>query len=336
MDELNLLNNDTIENKINTFFAQYKIILEHVETINSYAIEKYFYKIKNNSKITKIKNLTSELEIFLQVKKIKITIDNLKGCIVFELSKNKKDILKFEELKDNIKEGLTACIGKDTDNKEIFVNIEKAPHLLIAGETGSGKSCLMNDIITSLLNKYDQNYLKMILVDVKQVEFIQYKNMEQLATPVITECKQAFDILNKMILIMTNRYNILNAANCKNIQEYNKKEADKMNYYIIVIDEFSDLIMQYSEIEFLILRLAQLGRAAGIHLIIATQRPDSETITSKIKANIPEKIALTVTNTYNSKIIIDETGAEKLTGQGDFIYKKSNGETIRGQAALIK
>lgn len=335
MNELDFLNVETTENKIINFYASNKILLEYIEKIDSYAIIKYFYKITNNAKIKKIENLINELQLFLQIDKIKLTVDNLKGLIVFELSKQDRKILNFTDLKDTKKEGLTACVGKDTNNKEIFINIEKAPHLLIAGATGSGKSCLINSIITSLINKYDENKLKLILIDVKQVEFIQYNNLNNLAAPVVTEIEKAFEILNKIIAIMANRYKLLNEKNYKNIQEYNKKEREKLCYYVTVVDEFSDLIMQYEEIETLICRIAQLGRAAGIHLIIATQRPSAETVTGRIKANIPERIALSVTSGINSKIILDKTGAEKLTGQGDFIYKKSNGEEIRGQGALI-
>lgn len=335
MNELDFLNNDNIENRIKNFYMQYKIELDFVRKTDSFQIEKYFYKINNAAKIKKINNLIDELELFIKAKKIKLDVDNLNGYIVFEISKKDRKILRFSELRDNIAKGITACFGKDTNNNEISVDISKAPHLLIAGSTGSGKSCLLNSVIQSLNNKYDEEYLKFILVDIKQVEFLQYKNLKKIATPVITNANKAFNILNKMIVIMSSRYEILSKKNCKNVQEYNEKEKEKMCYYAIIIDELADLMMQFPEIETLICRLAQLGRAAGIHLILATQRPDSQTLTGKIKINIPTRIALTVTNVYDSKIILDEPGAEKLTGCGDFIFKKSNGEKIRGQAALI-
>lgn len=336
MDELKLLNNNTTENKIINFFTMYDVQLQHVQTISSFSVNRYYFKITNNSKIRKIQNLISELELYIEIEKIKLDFDKEKGCIVFETSKKDRKILHFNELKNEETKGLTASIGKDINNKEVSINIAKAPHLLIAGSTGSGKSCLMNDIIVSLVNKYDANYFKTVLIDIKQVEFTQYKNIPHLATPVITETDKAIDILNKIIIIMTNRYKILSDLNYKNMEDYNKQENDKMCYYLIVIDELADLFIQSPDIEILLCRLAQLGRAAGIHLILATQRPDSKTISSKLKVNISSRLALTVTNHYDSKTILDETGAEKLTGKGEFLLKKSNGEIIRGQGAYIE
>ena len=336
MKELDFLNNNTTENQIINFYSMFDIQLQHIETIASFSVNRYYFKIVNNAKIRKIQNLISEMELYIETEKIKLDFDKTKGAIVFETSKKDRKILNFNELKNEEKEGLTASIGKDINNKEVSINIAKAPHLLIAGSTGSGKSCIMNDIIVSLLNKYDQEYLKTILIDIKQVEFSQYKNIPHLATPVVTETDKAIDILNKMIIIMSKRYEKLAKMDYKNMEEYNKKENDKMCYYLIVIDELADLFMQSPDIENILCRLAQLGRAAGIHLILATQRPDSKTISGKLKVNIPSRIALTVTNIYDSKTILDETGAEKLTGKGEFLLKKSNGEIVRGQGAYIE
>ena len=335
MNEKNFLNNNTIENKIINFYSLYKINLEYEKTIESYQVNRLYYKILNNSKIAKIRNLITELEIYIQAEKIKLDFDKLNGSIVFEISKKDRKILYFEDLKNDIKDGLTASIGKDINNNEISIDITKTPHLLIAGSTGSGKSCILNNIITSLIRKYDENYMNLILVDIKQVEFTIYKNCNQLAIPTITSVENAIDILNKMIVIMTHRYNILSEKNCRNIEDYNNKESEKLNYYIIVIDELADLFLQSPDVENILCRLLQLGRAAGIHLILATQRPDSQTISGKLKINIPTRIALSVTNAHDSRTILNETGAEKLTGKGDFLYKKPDGETIRGQAAFI-
>ena len=336
MRELDFLNNNTTENKIINFYSLYDVTLEHQKSVESFAVNRLYYKIINNAKIRKIENLINELELYIEAEKIKLDFDKLNGCIIFEISKKDRKILYFEELKDEQKEGLTASIGKDTNNKEITINIAEAPHLLIGGSTGSGKSCILNNIIMSLIRKYNKEYFKAILIDIKQVEFLQFQNISQLATPVITDTEKAIDILNKMIVIMSNRFSILSKKGYRNIQEYNQKEDDKFCYYLIVVDELADLFAQSPEIEVILCRLAQLGRAAGIQLILATQRPDHQTISSKLKVNIPARIALTVTNHYDSKIILDQTGAEKLTGKGDFILKKSNGETIRGQGALIK
>ena len=336
VNELQFLNNNTLANKIINFYSLYRINLEYIKTIESYQVDRLYYKIKNNAKIAKIRNLITELEIYIQAKKIKLDFDKINGSIVFEISKKERKILYFEDLENKNMAGLTASIGKDTNNQEISIDITKTPHLLIAGSTGSGKSCLLNNIIVSLLNKYNANYMQMLLIDIKQVEFTPFKNMKQLAVPTITDVNTAIDILNKMLVIMTHRYNTLSGKNYKNIEEYNQKEAEKMPFYVIVIDELADLFIQAPDIENIIYRLLQLGRAAGIHLILATQRPDSQTISGKLKINIPTRIALSVTNAHDSRTILNETGAEKLTGKGDFLLKKPDGETIRGQGAFIK
>lgn len=335
MEELNLLNSNGTEEKIITFFGMYNVSLEYIDKIDSFSIKKYFYKVLNNVKLTKIDNLINELQLFLQIDKIKFNVDNVKGCIYFELSKSEHNILYFDELEDVKQDFLSACIGKDTNNSELFLNIEKAPHVLVSGTTGSGKSCLMNNIINSLINKYDKEELKMCLIDIKRVEFMQYNNIEQLATPIITESKKAYEILTKFITIMENRYKEFLKLDAKNISEYNAKTPEKICYYVIIIDELADLFMQLKEIETLLIRLCQLGRAAGIHVICATQRPDSQTITSKLKTNITTRIALSVPDVYSSRVILGESGAEKLTGNGDFLLKQG-AETIRGQAALIR
>ena len=335
MDELNLLNFDTIENKIINFYTMNDVLLKFVKKTDTYSVTRYFFKIKNNAKIRKIENNIKELELFLQNSSVKLDLDKENGNIILELTKKEKQTLYFEDLKNDITEGLTATIGKDINNNEINLNIEKLPHLLIAGSTGSGKSCLLNSLILSLFQKYDKDYIKSILIDLKQVEFLAYNNNKHLATPVITTTEKAIDILSKMLTIMTSRYNYFSKKEYRNIQEHNQNENDKICYYLIVIDELADLLIQAPEIENLICRLAQLGRAAGIHLILCTQRPDAKTLSGKIKVNIPARIALTVTNSYDSKTILDSTGAEKLTGNGDFLFKNNTGIITRGQSAFI-
>lgn len=336
MKELEILNNTETEQKIINFYTIYGVTLEFVKKVDSFSVTRYYYIIKNNSRINKINNLINELQLYVNSEKIKLDFDQLSGCIIFECSKAKRSILYFEDLKNDKMQGLTASIGKNLNNEEIQLNLLDTPHLLIAGSTGSGKSCILNNIITSLVKKYNGNYFRAILIDIKQVEFTQFRDISQLATPIITDTEKAIDILNKMCNIMSTRYNILSANNCRNIEEYNNITSDKMCYYTIIVDELADLFIQAPDIEEILCRLAQLGRAAGIHLILATQRPDRQTITGRLKVNIPSRLALTVSSIYDSRIILDQTGAEKLTGKGDFILKMSNGETVRGQGALIK
>ena len=335
-NELNILNNTETENKIINFYSLFGVNLEFIKKIDSFSIVRYYFIIKNNARISRINNLINELQLAINTDKIKLDFEQKSGCIIFECSKRERKTLYFEELKNETKEGLTATIGKDLNNKEIEIDLLKTPHLLVAGSTGSGKSCILNNIISSLALKYDKNYYKTILIDIKQVEFIQFANLPQLATPIITDTEKAIDILNKMCDIMSSRYNILSSNGCRNIEEYNKKSIDKLCYYNIIIDELADLFIQTPDIETIICRLAQLGRASGIHLILATQRPDRQTITGRLKVNIPSRLALSVSSVYDSRIILDKTGAEKLTGQGDFILKLANGTETRGQGALIK
>lgn len=255
------LKTETIKEKIIEFMGINHITLEFIKMVESFQVDRYFFIIKNNAKIKKIQSVIDELQLAISVDKIKLEVDNSIGCIVFELSKSNRKILHFKDLKDDVTEGLTACIGKDLNNNNVNIDFSKNPHLLVAGATGSGKSCVINDIITSLINKYDEKDLQLLLFDVKKVEFIQYNNCNNLAIPVITSPNQAYTILNKIVKIMDNRYNFLAEKGYKNIQDYNNKkseEAEKMNYYLLVIDEFSDIIMQVPEIEALIIRIAQL------------------------------------------------------------------------------
>ena len=336
MNEFEILNNTETENKIINFYSLYNIELEYVKKVDSFSIIRYYFIIKNSSRIKKINSLINELQLAINTDKIKLDFEQKSGCIIFECSKRQRKVLYFEELENKTTEGLTASIGKDLNNKEIELNLLETPHLLVAGSTGSGKSCILNNIISSLALKYNKEYYKTVLIDIKQVEFLQFANIPQLATPIITTTEKSIDVLNKMCVIMMHRYNTLSQNSCRNIQEYNEKSNDKMCYYSIVIDELADLFIQSPDIETIICRLAQLGRAAGIHLLLATQRPDRETITGRLKVNIPSRLALTVSSVYDSRIILDQTGAEKLTGKGDFILKTANGEQIRGQGALIR
>lgn len=335
MNELQFLKNETIENKILNFYNLYNINLFYIKTIKSYSVDRYFFKILNNAKLKKIENLINELELYIEAEKIKIDFEKTSGCVVFEISKKKRKTLYFSELENDDIRGVTASIGKTTNNKEVSIDLTEAPHLLIAGSTGSGKSCILNDIIVSLLNKYDKDYMNLILIDMKQVEFTQYKSQKQLVIPIVTDIDKTNDILNKMLFIVQNRYKILSQKNYKNIKEYNKNEKEKLCYYIIIIDELADLFMQNRDIENILCRLLQIGRACGVHFILATQRPDVQTINGTLKVNIPTRLALAVTNEHDSKTILNCSGAEKLIGKGDFLLKKSNGDIVRGQAAYI-
>lgn len=229
---------------------------------------------------------------------------------------------------------LTVGLGKDISGNAVLANLGNMPHLLIAGATGSGKSVCINTIIASLLTRATPNQVKLIMIDPKRVELNLFNGIAHLLTPVVTNSKQASHALNWAVSEMDNRFDILSEHKVKNIYSFNKKMeksgTDKMPFIVLIIDELADLMMvSPREVEDAICRLAQLARAVGIHLIVATQRPSTDVITGLIKANIMTRIAFAVSSQTDSRVILDTGGAEKLVGKGDALY--STAETIKPQ-----
>ena len=225
---------------------------------------------------------------------------------------------------------LTFAVGKDISGKSVVANLAKMPHLLIAGTTGSGKSVMTNTLISSLLYRNAPSDMKLIIVDPKQVEMAQYQDIPHLLTPIITQTEKALSAMKWAVGEMERRYSLMAEEKVKNIADYNAKIAKtatenpekegKMPYIVIVIDEMADLMMMAGkDLEMLIVRIAQKGRAAGIHLVLATQRPEVKVITGLIKANIPGRIAFAVGSQMDSRIMLDQGGAEKLLGKGDML-----------------
>ena len=263
-----------------------------------------------------------------------------------------RGILESDEWKKNT-DPLTFAVGKDISGKPILADLASMPHLLIAGTTGSGKSVMTNTLIMSLLYRNSPSDMRLIIVDPKQVEMVSYNDIPHLLTPIITDTSKALSAMKWAAGEMDRRYKLMAEEKVKKISDYNKKmekkaasasdgegqdgepENGKMPYIVIVIDEMSDLMMQASkELEPLIVRIAQLGRAAGMHLVLATQKPVVKVITGLIKGNIPSRIAFRVLTSMESRIILDLSGAEKLLGQGDMLFsteKTMNGpERIQG------
>ena len=226
---------------------------------------------------------------------------------------------------------LAFAVGKDISGKAVIANLAKMPHLLIAGTTGSGKSVMTNTLITSLLYRNSPSDMKLIIVDPKQVEMAQYQDIPHLLTPIITQTEKALSAMKWAVGEMERRYTLMADEKVKNIADYNTKiasqsskddeqKSSKMPYIVIVIDEMADLMMMAGkDLEMLIVRIAQKGRAAGIHLVLATQRPEVKVITGLIKANIPGRIAFAVGSQMDSRIMLDQGGAEKLLGKGDML-----------------
>lgn len=247
--------------------------------------------------------------------------------------KKTPQILKYEDLNDTDNTGFKACIGQDKNKNNIFIDLEKTSHVLVGGSSGSGKSCLMNCFIKSLLNKYNDFYIT--IIDIKRIEFLQFANSPQLVG-IMENAAEAVEILQKYIDIMYNRFNILKENNCKSIKEYNAKNPnDKMQRHVILIDELADVLLDNKIIKIYLQKLLQLGRAVGLHIVCATQAPNAKTIPTELKINITCRIALQVPNYTNSKIIIDEKGAELLKGNGDALIKTSN-ITTNFQVAYVE
>ena len=242
---------------------------------------------------------------------------------------------------------LAFAVGKDISGHSIIANLAKMPHLLIAGTTGSGKSVMTNTLITSLLYRNSPSDMKLIIVDPKQVEMAQYQDIPHLLTPIITQTEKALSAMKWAVGEMERRYSLMADEKVKNIADYNTKiasqaskddeqKASKMPYIVIVIDEMADLMMMAGkDLEMLIVRVAQKGRAAGIHLVLATQRPEVKVITGLIKANIPGRIAFAVGSQMDSRIMLDQGGAEKLLGKGDMLLLTTEmmGKPLRIQGA---
>jgi S-DNA-T family DNA segregation ATPase FtsK/SpoIIIE len=226
-------------------------------------------------------------------------------------------------------------LGKDIVGKPFITDLKKLPHLLIAGTTGSGKSVGLNAMILSLLYKNSPDNLKLIMIDPKMLEFSIYNDIPHLLTPVITKPKEAITALSNMVLEMERRYTLMSQTKTKNIENYNEKSKketfDPLPYIVVIIDELADLMMTSGkDVELSIARLAQMARASGIHLIVATQRPSVDVVTGLIKANLPSRISYKVGQKVDSKIILDAMGAESLLGRGDMLF------TPPGSSGLVR
>lgn len=295
------------------------------------SVIQYALNIALGVNVNRITNLSANLALALGVDSKAIRIESIPETtyLGIEVPRTKRDMVRIKELMESqemmtTRFELPVPIGKDIDGGAIVADIKKMPHLLIAGATGSGKSVLTNSFITSLLLKKTPDEVKFILVDPKQVELSDYNGIPHLLTPVITDMDQVVNALKWAVGEMEKRYTNLAHEQVRNIEGFNQKKGfAAMPYIVIVIDEMADMMMTANRVdaENAIVRLAQKARAVGIHLILATQRPSVNVITGIIKANIPGRVAMSVTSSTDSRVILDRIGAESLMGRGDLLYK---------------
>ena len=291
---------------------------------------------------TKLKNITSSLEDIAREAGLKgLRVSNVceDNCIGFEVPNQTlqtvplNDILNSAEFKSQTG-ALPINLGVKINGTPIFADLAKMPHLLVAGATGSGKSVGLNAFIISLIEAKRSHEVKFVLIDPKRIEFSVYNNQEYMYMPVITDNHKAAMALKHLVDEMNNRYTLFEKSKTKNIAEYNLKNK-KIPYIVAIVDEFSDLVLTDKSVETYIQLLAQKARAAGIHLILATQRPSVDVVTGSIKANFPSRLAFKTASGVDSKTILDTTGAEDLIGRGDGLYLAGSGELTRIHGAYI-
>ena len=323
-------NKDTLERVLKDFQIDGKVVEIHVGP----AVTQYELTVPAGTKLSRISAINKEIALALAARDVRIQAPIPgKSTIGVEIPNASVSPVKIREILSKHGDGkINVALGKDIMGRSILADLSKMPHLLIAGSTGSGKSVCTNSIISSILMNYRPDECKLVLVDPKKVELSNYNGVPHLLIPVITDAKKASVALQKVVVEMERRYDLFSETGVKNIGSYNEmiekenaKHPDnpkpKMHYLVTIIDELADLMLVAAkDVEDSIMRITQMARAAGIHLIVATQRPSTDVITGVVKANIPSRIAFAVASQIDSRTILDMGGAEKLLGKGDMLY----------------
>ncbi|MDO4542439.1 MAG: DNA translocase FtsK [Bacillota bacterium] len=317
---------DVLEKTLASFGVNAKV----TEVTYGPSLTRYEVQPGPGVKVSKIVNLADDIALQLAATGIRMEAPVPgKSVIGIEVPRTEKTMVSFRDIIENSRffqhpSKLTCAFGKDITGKPVIGDLAEMPHLLIAGTTGSGKSVCVNTIICSILFKSSPDEVKFIMIDPKQVEFVVYEGLPHLITPVVTDPKKAAGSLKWVLREMENRYTLFNQNKVRNLEGYNElvgEDGEKLPQVVVFIDELADLMMVAAkEVEDAICRLAQKARAAGIHLVVATQRPSVDVITGLIKANMPSRIALSVSSQTDSRTILDMGGAEKLMGKGDMLY----------------
>ena len=342
----------TLERVFEDFGMRAKVIEVHVGPV----VTQFEMSIDRGTKLNKVLSISREIALALAAKEVRIEAPIPgKNTIGVEIPNQNILAVSMREIMEEMEKNrkldtckLAAPLGRDIMGKVKYVDIAKTPHMLVAGATGSGKSVCINNIIMSIIMRTTPDEVKMVLVDPKKVEFSVYDGIPHLLMPVVTDPKKANVALQKIVVEMDERYDIFKNSGTKNIISYNeeiekelKKNPNcgktKMPYILVIIDELADLMLVAAkEVEESIMRITQLARAAGIHLIVATQRPSTNVVTGVIKANIPTRVSFAVSSSIDSRTILDMTGAEKLLGRGDMLYKPQDENTpTRVQGSFV-
>jgi len=335
----NEVNEAEIDAKISDLLEKlikFKIEGDVVRTYAGPVVTTFEFKPAAHIKVSKILNLQDDLAMALKAQTIRIQAPVPgKDVVGIEIPNKEYETIYLREILENeifkkSKSPLTIALGKDIVGKPFVTDLKKLPHLLIAGTTGSGKSVGINAMILSLLYRNSPDQLRLMMIDPKMLEFSIYNDIPHLLTPVITQPKKAITALSNMVGEMERRYQMMSQTRTKNIETYNEKakkeNREQLPYIVVVIDELADLMMTGGkDVEFSIARLAQMARASGIHLIVATQRPSVDVVTGLIKANLPSRISYRVGQKIDSKVILDSIGAESLLGRGDMLFTPPGG-----------
>ena len=331
---------DVNKNRPNAEFME-KILLDfgidgRIKTINNGpVVSLYEFEPAPGVKVSKIINLSEDLARNTSSTSARVSVIPGKNTVGIEIPNESRESVSLREIIDNDKFQkkeikLPIALGKSISGMPIVGDLTAMPHLLIAGTTGSGKSVCINTIIVSLLYKLNPDLCKFILIDPKMLELSTYEGIPHLLTPVITDAKKATSALAWTVKEMNNRYKLMSKVGVRNIDGYNAKHRLKMPYIVVVVDEMSDLMLVAGkEIENYIQKLSQMARAAGIHIIMATQRPSVDVITGTIKANFPTRVSFQVSSKIDSRTILGEQGAEQLLGKGDMLFMSSANRIIR-------
>lgn len=300
---------------------------------------KYLLSLSPGTKVEKIEKYATEIALGLKAySKPIVRAITERGVVSVELLTKPQQEVFFTALLsdfDSFSAQVPSILGKTQSGDNLFIDITKMPHMLIAGATGSGKSVMLHSIICSII--LSNKNVKLVLIDPKTVEFSYYKDIKQLLYPVVSDAESALEILDDLIEEMEDRFTIMSKASKNNIEDYNYSSNKEMPYIVVVIDEFSDL-MHSSKKDFQskIAILAQKSRACGIHLILATQRPSVDVVTGLIKANFPSRISCRVSSAVDSRVVLDRNGAEKLLGSGDALLNCGFLDMLRFKGAFLK